>query len=177
MPQVRQPTARRAKPRDGNPDALRSALAALGAPLFGVRANVGRPQLEPTLVKALVAARHEGVLFRVLPVVVEKNRRHLNVARLTQLARRYGVSRELGLLLEMTGKLLKDPQLVKQARTLGLPTKRSSVRTMLVRNRFERQRADMLATDTTLRWKVALNVSEDSLKEFLVKHHHEASVV
>lgn len=158
---------------------LRRALVRHGAPLleYGPAASSRRLTLEATLVNALRAARHDGLLFRVLPVVVAKNRSHFDFPKLAELARRNAVSRELGLLLELTGKLVNDPHLVRCARMLGLPASRRPVRALLVRNRYERQLAEMRATETTKRWKIVMNVSEEGLRELLNKHGLEAAVV
>lgn len=177
-PQLQQPRVRRTRSRF-TIEALRSALVTHGAPLLasGSVTRPGRLTLELTLVKALLASHYDGLLFRVLPVVVAKNRRRLNFPKLRNLARENGVSRELGLLLELTGKHAGDSGLVQEARALGLPAKMQTVRTLLVRNRFDRHRAEMMATETTRRWKLMMNVSEESLHDFLRKHGPEAAVV
>ena len=161
------------------PGALRPVLASYGAPLLerSLKAGGKRMSLEAVLVGGLQAARQDGVLFRSLAVLVAKNQHRLNFSKLIKLAKSQGVGRELGVLLELTGKLLDSSWLVRQARGVGLPRANRPVRTLLIRNAYERQLAEARATEITRRWKVAMNVSEESLGELLRKHYPEAVVV
>jgi hypothetical protein len=72
--------------------------------------------LEETLAYGVELARKDPFVAEVWPVVLAKNRDQVDLERLESLVRRLGQKRALGLLLSITGTLMKDPTLAAFAR-------------------------------------------------------------
>lgn len=149
--------------------ALRESLAAYGAPLVEVERQAHMP-LEATLLAALEAARSDGTVLRVLPVVVAHQRGRLDWVELLEEARKAGLKAELGFLLTLTGELLGDESL--KARALALRDRRRTRMAYLPepRNRFERQIAEEASPAMAKAWGFYMNMSVDSFRSLMAKH-------
>lgn len=153
----------------GDAQALRESLAAYGAPLAEVTRRAHLP-LEATLLGALEAARTDGTVLRVLPVVVAHQRARLDWVELLEGARKAGLKAELGFLLTLTGELLGDASL--KGRALALRDRR---RTRMAyfpepRNRFERQIAEEASPAIAKAWGFFMNLSVESFRSLMAKH-------
>ncbi|MFP5503625.1 MAG: hypothetical protein ACLGIN_14135 [Candidatus Sericytochromatia bacterium] len=147
---------------------IRETLAAFGAPLMGVERKAHCP-LETALVKGLRAAKSDGTLLRVLPVVLVRNRHRLDWVDLAERARAEGLKAELGLLLDLTGRLLNDEELRKRGQGLR-DRRRTSMRYFPEpRNRYERQLAEASSPPVAKDWGFHMNMSENSFRSLLAE--------
>jgi AcrR family transcriptional regulator len=153
----------------GNPQALRESLAAYGAPLVDVARQAHMPP-EAALLGALEAARTDGTVLRVLPVVVAHQRARLDWVELLEGARKAGLKSELGFLLTLTGDLLGDESL--KGRAVALRDRRRSRMVYFPepRNRFERQLAEEASPAVAKAWGFFMNMSVDSFRSLMAKH-------
>lgn len=162
------------EPDDDRP--VRESLASYGAPLVDAM-PVAHYSLDETLVKSLALARNDSTVFRVLPVVLVKNRQQFDWEALQKSVRRDRLAAEFGMLLELTGQLAADDGLQAQAAAF-LDRRRQRVRYFPeVRNRFERKLALERTPQVALKWKFYMNVTEDAVRSFLIKHCPELGVV
>lgn len=147
---------------------IRETLAAFGAPLMGVERKADC-SLETALVKGLREAKNDGTLLRVLPVVIARNRRRLDWVELAESARAEGLKAELGLLLDLTGRLLNDEELRQRGQGFR-DRRRTSMRYFPEpRNRYERQLAETASPSVAKDWGFHMNMSEDSFRSLLAK--------
>lgn len=160
---------------------LRGILTSYGAPLM--ENPVTAPQrvtLENVVVESLRASRKDALLLRVLPVVLLKNWQRLDFERLNELATRQGLRRELGVLLDLT-RFAAGPvtakQLAKQTAKLGSTQKRPRKYFPEVRNQYERELAVLRNPALTRRWNVGVNMSNESVKSFVLKHCADLALV
>lgn len=147
----------------------RPSLVAYGAPLAGVEPRAGMRR-EEALVAGLAAAVSDPTLLRVLPVVVLRNERQLDWHELRARARRAKLGTELGMLLDLTAEVSGHDNLRQEAR--GLRDRRRRVPRYLPepRSGFERRLADRRTPPAARRWGFRLNLSEESLRDFVRKH-------
>lgn len=160
---------------------LRGILTNYGAPLM--ENPVAAPQrvtLESVVIESLRASRKDALLLRVLPVVLLKNWPRLDFVRLNELATRRGLRRELGVLLDLTRSAagpVVARELTKQVAKLRSTRKLPRKYFPEVRNQYERELADLRNPALTRRWNVGVNVSNDSVKSFVLKHCADLTLV
>lgn len=154
---------------------LRASMAAYGAPLVGVEPSA-HFSFEETLIKGLAAARQDGTILRVLPVLLAKHHREVDWVALKEEARRARLKAELGLLLDLTGRVLGDPSLHKQAEDLKDRRRTRMHYYPEVKNRFEKQLAEAATPSVAREWGFFMNMSEDSVHSTLSKHCPELSL-
>lgn len=154
----------------GDDQAARSALAAHGAPLAGVAPNP-RAGLEEAVMLGVAGVRRDPGFLRVLPVVVARHAAHLDYERLRSLAMARGLRAELGLVLDLTADVAGLPGLRRHAAPLRdgrrrrdrcLPSSMTAREQALARRR---------SPAAARRWHFLVNVTEDSLREVVTKHH------
>jgi DNA-binding transcriptional ArsR family regulator len=147
----------------------RPTLRAYGAPLAGVepRAEMSR---EAALVEALAESRRDATLLRVLPVVLLKNEDYFDWNALLELARKRKLKDELGMMLELTAKASGRQSLATRA--TGLADGRRRVPRYLPERAsdYERKLADQRTPAVARRWGLRMNMTEESVREFVRKH-------
>jgi len=161
------------KQAGSGPDASRCdprpSLAAYGTPLVGVgpAQEMGR---EEALVAGLQEARTDPTLLRALPVMVLRNEGRLDWDDVRGRARRGKLNAELGMLLDLTAAVSGHASLREQAR--GLADRRRRVPRYLPEpaSQFERRLADKRTPAAARRWGFRMNMSQESLGEFVRKH-------
>jgi hypothetical protein len=156
-------------PKSVSTQALRESLVAHGAPLVGV-SPVAHHALEATLVQGLQAARKDGMLLRVLPVVLAKNRQRVDWVTLKEEARKSCLKAELGFVLELTGTLLSDEPMKQLASELKDRRRTRMHYLPEPKNQFERQVAEEASPRIARSWGFFMNVSEASFRSLLSKH-------
>jgi DNA-binding transcriptional ArsR family regulator len=148
---------------------VRESLAALGAPLAGQR-----PQehlgLEDTLLAGLEAARSDGTLLRVLPVVLSKNLGRIDWRVVKEGARSRKLKAELGLLVDLTADLLDKPELRQRVADLHDRRRRVPRFYPAVRSDFERRLAKERSPAVARRWGFLMNMSVESFRSSLERH-------
>lgn len=148
---------------------VRESLAAMGAPLSGVDAVRHHPP-EQAVLRALELARHDGTVFRVLPLVLLRSEEDFDWAALLEEARARNVTQELGLLTSLAAKLAGRPSLAARVADLKgwgeLPVRYYPE----VRSSFERKLAEDRSPELARDWGFHVNVSEESLRSTIVKH-------
>jgi DNA-binding transcriptional ArsR family regulator len=147
----------------------RPSLAAYGAPLAGVEPRV-EMRLEPAVVEALAESRRDATLLRVLPVVLLKNEADFDWDALLEMAKRRKLKDELGMMLELTAEASGRQSLGKRA--TGLADRRRRVPRYLPEpaSEYERKLADHRTPAVARRWGLRMNMTEESVREFVRKH-------
>lgn len=148
---------------------VREALLAYGAPVLADHAQA-HWTLEETLILALKTSRRYATILRVLPVVLAKNRDRLDRRTLLALAHSHQVKAELGLLLDLTGKLLHDETLKELAQSLYDKRRKRWREYPEAKNRFESELAARNHSPVAARWRIRTTMTEDSFKSLLNKH-------
>lgn len=148
---------------------VKESLVAYGAPLLAYRPVVHAP-LEKTLVLALRAAKRDGTLLKILPIVVAKNAGLLDWVALKENAKREKLRPELGMLVELTADVADMPELKENVRDLA--DRRRSVPSFFQepRSKYERQLARSATPRAARKWHFLMNVSEETLRSTLRKH-------
>jgi hypothetical protein len=108
--------ARLTRPND---DQVLTWLANVGAPVGSRDQGTPTPTLEQVVSAALSLSHREPAVARVLPVVIWRHRKRMDMARLAEEAARYDEKQTLGCFLELAGHLGADTKLRKAARSLG----------------------------------------------------------
>lgn len=124
--------------------------------------------LETCLVEGLKAARCDGSVLRLLPLVLVQHWENLEASDLRDAAVSEGVGPELGWLLVTTGGLLGIPEL--SAWSQGLPTAQPMRSFPQAPNPFALRRAQSLAAKTGLPWGLWVGEAEADLGDWLRKH-------
>lgn len=148
---------------------IKETLASMGAPLVGVTPQRHQP-LELALVRALELARHDGTVFRVLPLVLLRSEEELDWQKLFAAARERDMIRELGLLATLAAKLADRPTLAAKVVFLKGSTETPVRYYPEVRSSFERRLAEDRSPDVARDWGFHVNVSEESLRSTIMKH-------
>jgi hypothetical protein len=99
-------------------DQVLTWLANVGAPVGLRDPNTPTPPLEHVVSAALSLSHREPAVARVLPVVLWRHRRNMDMAKLAEEATRYDERQALGYFLELAGRLGADAQLRATARSL-----------------------------------------------------------
>lgn len=145
-----------------------AALRAWGAPLRAGPEKAER--LEKVLPRAARFAHEDATVFRVLPVVLARHGRSLDVAALVREARSTSAEREVAMFLDLTGELVSDLSLQTLAHLVAQPTP-SEERPFL---RGTSPREELLARRRTpaavRRWGWTVNMREDSLRSAVRRH-------
>jgi hypothetical protein len=148
---------------------VRDSLAAWGAPLVG--ASTRKPlSLHATLLAALELARLDGTVLRVLPVVFAKNADQVDWPALKEDARRRKLKAELGMLVELTSKLIERPELKERVSDLLDRRRRTPRYLPEPRSRFEKELAKRHTPRVAAKWGFLMNMTEESFRSTLRKH-------
>lgn len=159
-----------AGPNETSQRKARESLAHWGAPLAGVR-PVCHFGLNESLLRGLEEARHDGTVLRVLPTVLARSVASMDWAGLREDARRRKLKAELGWLIELTAELLDRPELKAEAAALHDKRRRSLRFFPEVKSGYEAELARRRAPDVALRWGFWMNMSTESFRGTLEKHH------
>lgn len=147
----------------------RPTLVAYGAPLAGYPAARDM-SLEAAVVSALGRLEDDSTLTLVLPVVLAKNARHLDLTALTAEAKAAGLLARLGMLLDVTAEVTPLHSVREVACQLFAFRNPEPVFLPAPRSRFGEQLARLRTPSMVRRWGFLMNVSEDSLRTFARKH-------
>jgi hypothetical protein len=149
---------------------VRSALAAVGAPVGVLRRTPPPADLEATLADGLVLAHRDATLARTLPLVFWRQRDRFDLDRLVAQASRRGERFALGLFLELAGRLGQEPTLVQAARRLQ-DRRRTAVRLFFTRPHgpFALALARRSAPRVARRWGYLMNMPLDSFRTLFDK--------
>ena len=101
--------------RDGR---VRGWLASVGAPLGAAEVTGSALTLEEGLAEALSLAHRDPTVARVLPLVLWRQREHVDFDRLQREVARRDEDQALGLFLELAGKISNERQLMEAATPL-----------------------------------------------------------
>ncbi len=113
------PTQPAAGARDTADDALRSALVAHGAALWGApMADSAERSLEEVVVQACDLARRDPTVARILPALLVRQRDALDLSRLQRAVAKHGHKHETGLFLALAAELSDDQTLAAWAEEL-----------------------------------------------------------
>lgn len=153
----------------GSLEPLRESLAAYGAPFASARREAHMP-LEDAVLSALEAARTDGTVLRVLPIVLSKNLEQLQWGALKEGASRRKLKAELGFLIELTAELLGRPALRRQAAALRDRRRRVPRYFPEARSEFERRLARARSPAVARRWGFYMNSSMESFRSSLERH-------
>jgi hypothetical protein len=93
-------------------DQVRAWLARVGAPLGSTGAHGSVPVLEEVVAEALSLSHRDATVARVLPLLLWRQRDHLDFDRLRREATRRDEGQALGCFLELAGRLGDEPRLV-----------------------------------------------------------------
>jgi hypothetical protein len=94
-------------------------LANVGAPVGSRDADTPTPPIERVVAAALSLSHREPTVARLLPVVLWRHRKTMDMDRLAEEATRYDEKQALGYFLELAGSLSADTQLKKAAQSLN----------------------------------------------------------
>lgn len=159
-----------AEPKQAVSDtAVRESLLAYGAPLLGDRSE-RHWSLEETLAHALMVARRDATVMRVLPVVLAKNRHRFDQQALLRYAREHRVKAELGMLLDLTDKLLGEKTFHGLSEQLRDRRRRCWREFPETKNRYEAELAKRNTFAVAAEWRFRTNMTEDSFRSVLSKH-------
>lgn len=144
------------------------ALAFYGAPLVGVRPVRSLP-LEELLPRALEVAPEDATILRSLPLVIARNREHIDWSLLHAESVRVGQVAATGMLLEMTAKLLDDGDLERHAAAFAVPTAEPT-HFFRPRGPFDERLARSRTPAIARKWGFWMNMPEESFRSHLEKH-------
>lgn len=151
-------------------DALYSSLKHWGAGLARPVRSVRPFPLEETLASGVDLARWDPDVAQAWPVVLAKNRARVDLDRLELLGRRLGQKGALGLLLALTGTLLRDSALQKFAERLrDSRVRRTRDFFRLARGRRARRLAEANTPRLAKSWFFRLNTSLESFQRHFDK--------
>ena len=148
---------------------LRESLTAHGAPLAGVRPrkHLG---LEDALLAGLEAARSNGTVLRVLPIVLGKNLGRLDWRKLKEGARSRKLKSELGMLVELTAELIGKPELCHEVAELHDRRRRAPRFFPAANGKFEQRLAKERSPAAARRWGFHMNLSMESFRSSFERH-------
>lgn len=146
-----------------------------GAPLAVSGAFGDKLSLERTLAEALLLSRERADVARAWPVAFSRNASRVDFGRLVRFSEEVGQKKTLGFFLELSGRLLGNRQVLRQARKMSVAAKGDPERFSL-RDRgarallLEKKRTPPLA----VKWKFWMNASFESFRScfsrFTVNH-------
>jgi len=149
---------------------VRGWLASIGAPLGAAEASTAAMPLEQGLAEALSLAHRDPTVARVLPLVLWRQREHLDFDRLQREAARRDEDQALGLFLELAGKISNERQLVRAAAPLR-DRRRRKVRMFFVGAHGPRALAATRRNTPpeARRWGFLMNMGVDSFRSTFAK--------
>lgn len=151
-------------------DQVRAWLASVGAPLGSEEAEVSIPPVEEVVAEALSLSHRDAMVARVLPLVLWRQRKQLDLDRLLSEATRRDERQALGYFLELAGQLGGEPRLVEAARALHDKRRK---RTRMFFSGPHGPRALALTRRNTpkeaLRWGYLMNMGVDSFRSMFEK--------
>ena len=159
------PDERRETPSAEHDERVRAWLVAVGAPL-GSRGLQGPvPPPEEALAEALPLSHRDPTVARVLPLVLWRQRDHLDFDRLRQEASRRNEGQALGYFLELAGRLGNEPRLVEVSKALR-DRRRKRAREFCAGPRGPRAVAASRRNTPreALRWGYLMNMGLDSFR-------------
>lgn len=106
------------EPEQTHDESVRSWLASVGAPLAAPKSSTALPPLEVALAEAVKLSHRDSTVARVLPFLLWRHRKDLDLNRLADEAARSNDRQALGLFLDLAGLLGGDAALVRSARSL-----------------------------------------------------------
>jgi len=157
-------TAAARKDAPAEDDELRRRLRTLGAPLLVDAAPArGAPPPEVTIAEGARLARRDATLARALPVVLWRQREHLDWDRLRHEGRRVGEKHALGFFVELTAELGGDARLAEEA----APLRDRRVRKLHdffvgQKSAYERRLAELHTPAAARRWGFRMNQELES---------------
>ena len=149
-------------PRD---DDVRAWLASAGAPLSSPKPKLPAPPVEEVLAEALTLSHRDATVARTLPLVLWRQRSHLDLDRLAEHATRRDERQALGYFLELTGRLGGDQHLLRAAHRLR--DKRRKRARMFFEGPHGPRSLAMTRRNTpkeALRWGYLMNMGVDSFR-------------
>ncbi|MCB0342215.1 MAG: hypothetical protein H6626_00150 [Pseudobdellovibrionaceae bacterium] len=157
--------------RDWDKESVKASLVFYGAPLQEKGKSVAELSLEETLVLGVLYSKQESYLLRTLPLVLWRHRKEVSFDRLMHFALKYDIKREVGFVLDLTGKLSKYRKFSKEAGKFVDGRHRKSESFF--------QKARITGAQTTLeelntprlarKWLFTMNVGMDSFESFFEK--------
>ena len=141
-------------------------LVAYGAPLFyPTRRDM---PLEEAIARSLRLLAGEPLVLLSLPVVILGNEKSLDLVSLLRQARALHRESELGMVLDLTGKIGKRRRLRRFARQLK--PRKSILYLVSSESRYVRRSADVTTPRVVEEWGFRMNCPEESFLQFLLKH-------
>ncbi len=152
---------------------LRGWLAEAGAPLSVAAPETARPPLEEVLARALELGHRDSTVARVFPLVLWRQRNHLDLERLRREATHRNEGPALGYFLELAGRLGKDPSLL-DASSLLRDKRRRRMRVFFTGPHGPRALAAMRRNTPreARRWGFLMNMGVDSFQATFDKFAH-----
>ena len=148
---------------------VRATLAWFGAPLLVARSGASM-SLEHALVRSLALAHDDSTLFRVLPVVILRNRDALALEAIERRAALEGRLAEWGMLLDLAGDLAGDRMLGARAEAIRRALRHEDRGFFFaVRSRAEAELAEKRTPAAVRRWGYRMNLPEESLRAWMGK--------
>lgn len=157
----------------GDDEVVRNALVAWGAPLVRTTtADESSPEmlLEEAIISGLDVGKRDATLLRSLPVALVKNRQHLDLDVLVELARERRLAPELGMLLELTGRLAGWPALSQCTEKLRDGRRTKNRFFFQPRNRFEERAIREQTPEFARRWGFWLNMDTEMFRSTMKQH-------
>jgi DNA-binding MarR family transcriptional regulator len=153
----------------GRDQAYLQALAYWGAPFALVEGKPAMP-LEAAFLEGVKAAKTNGAVLRVLPLVLAKQLARIDWVSLIESAKRQGLKAELGAIVALTADILGRKDLADRVALLH-DRRCSSIRYLPEpRSSYERQLAEERTPDVVRPWRVRMNMSRDSFASLFEKH-------
>ena len=144
---------------------VRGWLVSVGAPLAAPSPKTPTPALEEILAEAVTLSHRDATVARVLPVVLWKRRRDLDLERLVLEATRRDERQALGYFLELAGRLGGEASLVEAAQRLSDGRRRRP--RMFFAGPHGRHQLAATRSNTppeALRWGYLMNMGMDSFR-------------
>ncbi len=156
--------------RQASDDEVRGWLSQLGAPLYSAPSKGAMPPVEDVVTEALVLAHTDATVARVLPLVLWRQRKAMNLERLVEHATKRNQGQALGYFLEMAGRLGKDRSLVR-ASTLLVDRRRRRPRMFFSGPHGRHAVAAARARSSALarRWGYLMNADQGSFRSLFDK--------
>jgi hypothetical protein len=154
----------------GREEHVRAWLASVGAPVGAAEVSGSVPPLEEVMAEALSLAHRDPTVARVLPLVLWRQRDHLDFDRLRREATRRNEGQALGCFLELAGRLGNEGRLVEASGALRDNRRR---RTRMFFSGTHGPRALAATRRNTpkeaLRWGYLMNMGLDSFRSTFEK--------
>ena len=126
--------------------------------------------LEEAVLRGLVTARRVAILVHCLVVVLIKNYRKLDPDLLVREAKERRLEPEMGMFLDLTAKLGRQPRYAKAARKLRPREGPPRYFFRHLHGPYEAQAAELRTPPIARRWGFRMNMTEADLRGFVNKH-------